>query len=239
MKRISLILLVAVFATTSCSVNCITGSGNAITQDYDATNFESIKIGGSYDLILTQDSIYSVTLTGDDNIIDRMEVEVNNGTLQIKSKDQFCFNFKNKMILAVSAPSIQSLDISGSANITATNAIQTENFKINSSGSTKMDLDLIANDVETTISGSGNISLRGSANNMRIKISGSGKMQAKDFVVNTCKVSNSGSADLVLHVTGNLDVSSSGSSKVRYLGFPASVTQSISGSGSVKPLENQ
>ncbi len=239
MKLIVSFILAISLLSTSCSINCITGSGNNITKEYDISGFNAIKIGGSYDLILTQDSIYSVTIQGDDNIIERLEVEEINGTLRVKSKDNLCFNFKNNIILTVSAPNINTLETSGSARISSTNTLNVDNFSVSSSGSSKIDLNIQANEVETITSGSGSITFTGSANTFNVKVSGSGKVNAPDFAVNNCTVNTSGSANLVLNVSDKLDVRSSGSSKVRYVGSPVSVSQNISGSGSVKPLENQ
>ncbi|MEE8331486.1 MAG: DUF2807 domain-containing protein, partial [Acidimicrobiia bacterium] len=82
------------------------------------------------------------------------------------------------------------------------------------------------------ISGSADIELVGAAESLSIVISGSGDIDASDLVTKTGSVRISGSGDILVNATDELDITISGSGKVEYIGSPI-VNQTISGTGSV------
>jgi hypothetical protein len=86
MKTIRKIIYLAllVLITLSCNKeNCIEGNGNIITRTYSIETFNQIKTLGDFHVEIAYDSIQEVQVTGDENIITRLERDVSNELWEI------------------------------------------------------------------------------------------------------------------------------------------------------------
>ena len=126
---------------------------------------------------------------------------------------------------------------SGEGRLTA-HVIVTSLKSIRFSGAGHLQLAAL-NGGETAVkfSGSGTIDASGKLDRLALTISGSGRADLADLIVADAKIDISGSGNATLQPRRNLDVEISGSGQVRYIGDPAHITTSISGSGSVRPRE--
>ena len=135
------------------------------------------------------------------------------------------------MIITVTTPEINKIELDGSGLITA-EAVDTQELDLNLSGSGHIDLTISVDELYGTISGSGHMNLSGFATNGKLNISGSGKLDARDVIQDSCIARISGSGKMYVYVNGFLDATISGSGDVYYDGDP-SITTRISGSGRV------
>lgn len=194
------------------------GFGAEKTRDYKFDPISKLRVSGSFDLEIKQGSSQSVTVTAEEEVIERwMELELKGRTLQVGTTSAGLFNscpnncnFK----LVVVLEQISDLDIAGSGNVIA------ENLKVN-----KLELD---------IAGSGDVRLSGTAEDFEVEISGSGEIEAYDFIAKNVSIKASGSADANVHATTTLQTKISGSADINYKGEPAKVESKVSGSGTVK-----
>ena len=70
-------------AADSLAKSSIEGSGNPETRELDLAEFNSINVGGAFELEITLGDAQQVTMTIDDNLWDNLETEVHGGTLEI------------------------------------------------------------------------------------------------------------------------------------------------------------
>ena len=77
-KRILLVLLLlgTIFVVTACGATIIKGSGNLITETRQVSNFDSIDLSGSGEVIVTQGGSESLTIETDDNVMEHVKAEV-------------------------------------------------------------------------------------------------------------------------------------------------------------------
>jgi hypothetical protein len=229
---------------------CTAGKGDLVTQTVDVANFTGFRSMGSADVILTQGEAQSVTVTAQQNIIDKLKLEVNNGIWSIDWEG--CIRRIKPITIEITLPTLTFAAIEGSGNITATNRFtELDRVELGIEGSGNIDLDLDANSVETWISGSGDIAmdltaasldtrtsgsgdytLSGSADQFNHRISGSGSCAAFELSTNRTEVSVTGSGDCRVTVSDYLNVDISGSGDVHYKGQPT-IDVSISGSGNL------
>ncbi|MDH5373214.1 MAG: DUF2807 domain-containing protein, partial [Acidimicrobiia bacterium] len=85
---------------------------------------------------------------------------------------------------------------------------------------------------EVDISGSGNVTPEGTSGHLDVTISGSGRFDGTDLESATGKVRVSGSGNVVVNVTDELEATISGSGDVKYIGDP-NLDSSVSGSGDI------
>lgn len=206
------LLVMVVILLGACNV--VRGSGDMVSESRNVSNFDSISLSGSGDLIVHQEGEESLTIETDDNIMGHITSEVRGGTLHLGSED-FTSVSPTRLIFTVGVDDLTGLSVSGSGTINA-DGIQTDRLDVR-------------------VSGSGDLELEGEATSQEIDISGSGTYRGGNLLSETADISVSGSGDVTVWATDSLDVSVSGSGSVGYYGDP-SVNASTSGSGSVNNL---
>lgn len=236
----------------------IQGNGNIVKEGRPVRTFNRIALAGSGEVILSQGEIESLTLEADDNLMEYIKAEVQNGTLILGLKDEA--RYKNirpsqRIKFTVVAEDINGLNISGSGDMTS-GAIETNSLDINISGSGDMEIESLLAErlninvggsgdvyiqhieggtVQVGISGSGKIELAGDVNEQDITISGSGQCLASDLKSQTGSIRISGSGGAFVWVVESLNANISGSGSVNYYGSP-STNLTSSGSGKIKRL---
>lgn len=199
--------------------------------------FSRIGVGVPADVFVTQSSNQSVRIESNQSNLDKIELEVKDKKLVIKSKRNNT-RYSGKIKIYISMPQIEALSLAGSGSITTQGKVTSENIALSIAGSGNISSNsLEAESVKVAIAGSGSINLSGTgiANSLKASISGSGEVHAKDFKAKNIKTAISGSADCYVSATEALKVSLSGSGNVYYLGNPL-IDAHISGSGKVKNI---
>jgi hypothetical protein len=227
-----LLLSVAILLFTACDANIVKGSGDLITETKEVSNFDSIALSGSGEVIITQGGGESLTVETDDNVMEHVKAEVKGGTLELGYEDGLNLISPTRLIFTVGVDDLSELSISGSGDIEMED-LDTNRLKMTVSGSGDVQIDnLTADEVEAKISGSGEIDLAGEAATQDVNISGSGKYRAGDLLGESVTVKISGSGDATVWATDSLDADISGSGSVDYYGRPA-INMSGSGSGNI------
>jgi hypothetical protein len=223
-------VLVLLFSVSSCfSMN-----GKVEREKRDVGQFNRIGLAVSADLYLKQGNTSEVIIEADEEILEKLKTEVTNGKLIIKFDPRRFSNYSRFKIF-ITTPVINELDISGSGDIIAESAIQTDEIVLRISGSGEITIDdLKAEDLNVGISGSGSINLGGSQTlgSLDLSISGSGGLNAAKLATEDFTARISGSGSCRIHVNSSLKASISGSGKIFYSGDPL-IDASISGSGKV------
>lgn len=238
MRTLTFLLLVILFAT-SCNFlgQRVSGNGNIVSRDRSVGSFNSIDASGSVKVHLKQDASTSVRIETDDNLQQYVDVYTNGNTLVIKSKNGYNLNPTRNIVVYTSAPVYKSIDVSGSGDILSDNTISgAEALDMQVSGSGKIDVQVSLPKVSADVSGSGDVFLKGTSKEFEGSISGSGSIKAFDLTTDDTKLDLSGAADAEVTANEKLDVHVSGSGDVKYKGNAKSVSQNISGSGSVKKV---
>jgi hypothetical protein len=234
MKRIALIFGSISFLLVFNSCNKVKGKGDVVSETRNVSGFNAISLSMEGEVFFTPDSVYSVEIQAQQNILDVIETQVEGGTLVLKTQDHTVLGNHDPIRIYIHAPSIKGLDVSGSGNIQAGAVMDQPDLNYNISGSGNITIDeLKSKQLYGRISGSGNITGNaGSSDYANLTISGSGNLNFLDIIADTAYVTISGSGDINVYAVKYLDVTISGSGNVRYNGNPV-VNMHISGSGNV------
>ena len=234
----------------------ITGKGAIEKQDRDAKDFKGIDLMASADVIVKHGATYKIIVEGQQNILDILETVVDNGILRIKFKDgSWSLNY-DKLNVYVETPTVSSLEISGSGNMTLESAVNAEDLDIKLSGSgniqtadgliaKKINVELggsgdikmgatTATELTADIFGSGNFDIKGTGEKAKLSITGSGDIDAYDFITKSTEAQTTGSGNIHCHATESLDAQIMGSGDIRYAGNPPSVKSKALGSGNIE-----
>ena len=142
---VSAILLV--FSTTACSQyrhtehtgifggKTVKASKNYVTKNIKVDNFTGLNLAGSPDVIYTQKAGKpEVEVYTSDNIVDLLDINVANNTLNIRFKKGVNVSF-NKLEIRISSETLNSISIAGAGNIELANGLKTDHLKVSIAGS--------------------------------------------------------------------------------------------------------
>lgn len=188
----------------------------------------------SGEVYLKQGNQFSVTLEGDQDLLDEITTKVMNGKLLIRKPDWR--KARNKKLTAyITMPEIDGLSMSGSGRLESEGSLNCDDLDISVSGSGSIKLnDLTADKVNVSISGSGSVALEGAGADVAdLRISGSGSITSENLKVRDADVVISGSGRCKLWVEDALVARISGSGNLYYKGDP-NIDAKSSGSGKVR-----
>jgi hypothetical protein len=234
----------------------IKGKGAVEKQDRDAKDFKGINLMGSGDVFVKQGTAYKVVVEGQKNILDILETVVKNGILEIKfKKGSWNINY-DKLNIFIETPSVSSIELSGSGNMTIESALNTNDLTIKVSGAgdikaadgvttKKLNVEIggsgnimigttSATELSADILGSGNFSIKGTGEKAELTVTGSGNIEANEFVTKSIEAQTTGSGDINCHATESIDASVTGSGNISYAGNAPSVKSKVTGSGEIQ-----
>lgn len=245
MKTLKALVILALFlfSYTSGIASAKSNSAHAIKNNISAFqdarplgSFKGIAAGGPLNIKVTMAGTESIRFEGDKDAIAELVTEVVNGILTIKPKTKWNDWSRRhrdvEITVYISAKRLSSLTMSGSGNLEVTNAVNGPELVSTLSGSGSIKATANVKSFTGVLSGSGNINLTGKSDDSNLTISGSGSFKGKSFSAAKVSVQISGSADVYIRATQNLDAVISGSGSVVYSG-DATVKKTIIGSGSV------
>jgi hypothetical protein len=240
MKNRIVLLLVMVTAAglsilASCHIGCIKGSGNSVEEKRNIAGFTKIDISGGFKITLKQDSTNSVTVNADDNLVKYIRTEVSGNKLRIYTRKNFCL--EAPIVISVGINKLEEIKGAGAIELNADERLNVRNLKLDFSGASKINLDVSAADISTTVKGATTIVLKGQAASHLIKASGVAKVHAFDFIVGKYEIKTSGSGNCQINVLKSLKVNTSGVSNIEYRGNPSEVETKKSGSSTIQKVQ--
>ncbi|MBA4305086.1 MAG: hypothetical protein C0424_12725 [Sphingobacteriaceae bacterium] len=174
-------------------------------------------------------------LSGGEENLKNLELSIENGVLEISgAKKKFGMPVVGDKII-ISLPSLESLKISGAAEVTGGGFDNETLFMaINGFGSAILDLNVKI--LKFDVSGTGNVELAGKAETVVINLSGAASIEAENYDVENMTLVMSGAGSAEVNVSKQLDVNISGVGVVSYKGEPEVLRKRISGAGKIEQL---
>ncbi|WP_446051057.1 head GIN domain-containing protein [Zobellia laminariae] len=233
------IVLGLALVSASCSAQWgkgIRGNGNTVSIERSVGDYESIAISGSFDIDLVSGSEGALIVKGEENLLEYIVTEVENGKLVIRVKKGVNLKpsiHKGGIHVQIPVESIDALSLSGSGDIVGHTTLKTADFKTSMSGSGDITLDVDTETLSASMSGSGDMNLSGNTRDFKATISGSGDIKAFDLNADNVEATVSGSADIKVTANEKLKARVSGSGDINYRGNPKKVDTKTSGSGDI------
>jgi len=254
-RKIAIAAMILVLASLMPLVSCEKVlideiEGPVTTRQYDFTDFTAIEIGDAFELEVTAADTWSVAITAREGLFDRINVSQHGDTLKI-DLENFLLNLDRSGTATITMPELRELDLSGAVEASASGFVSGQDLGVHLSGASRLDIDaetgkfdaelsgasqlngsLTATASDISLSGASEIKLEGSGGDIKINGSGASEAELADFPVDNADIDLSGASQVSLDISGRLDVSLSGASRVEYSGNPTLGDTDISG-GSV------
>ncbi len=220
------------FFSTSSDSDAVKGSGVVIEETRDVAPFDSIKVGGSMNVILSQGEPGPLRIKAEDNLAPLVVATVSGSELTLRTTGSY--STKVGITVYVTTADIRSITAGGSTDVLCQGRFEVDELELDASGSSDIECAVKAGSLTVVTSGSSDIRLSGNVDHLEVVASGSSDVAAFELVAAKADVKASGSSDASVNAKV-LRAHASGSSDIRYRGLPEELTSSDSGAGSVGP----
>jgi hypothetical protein len=228
----------------------IVGTGAIVDKVYDYQGFDEVEISSNFQFEISQSSVYRISISTHENIIDHLDIVQAGKTLQVKSKSGSYTNTDVKATIAM--PALGRLAISGASRGSAKGFKSNADFQASASGASQVDLDIEAGttifdisgaskisgilkaaDTRISISGASRCEVSGTAASTHIDVSGVSHFESPDFQMQNTNITVSGASDAQVYTLGDLSIHATGASKVNYSGSPNLKDIEVSGASKI------
>ena len=233
-----LLLTITSLLFTSCEkMRCIKGNDNRITESRNPGIFMGVISEADFEINVVVDTAFEspeVVVTADENLLTYIETKISGQDLYIKTYDNRCLKSDRPIVINISMPDIDYMELAGSGDMSIEN-VERHQLDLTLSGSGVIDAYNIFVDVlNIDHIGSGEIKLNGQAGSGEYNLDGSGKINGYNMELNNCYIDLEGSGEVIVWVWDYLYVEIEGSGMVYYRSsLPTDWDFRIPGSGQV------
>ncbi|NIJ09516.1 hypothetical protein FHS31_003149 [Sphingomonas vulcanisoli] len=211
----------------------------AATRTFPIGGFDRVESAGPFDVRVHVGGAPSARADGPQEVLDRLKVEVRNGTLWIGTKPGnwsfgwHWFGHTGRTVIDVVAPALTGSSVSGPGNMSVDH-VRARAFEASVSGPGDLRIGMLETvEAHLSVGGPGTITLAGHASRSRMNVSGPGNIHGKDFVSLDLDLNVSGPGGITTNAAHNATGNVSGPGDVDIAGHPRCSIEK-SGPGSVR-----
>jgi len=233
MRKLKAILLIAMIAIT---VPVLAGNSDK-TENRDLSGFNAIAVSTGIDLYITMGNTEAVKVVADDDIIDNLKTEVENGTLRIYMKRNNWFNWGSgnqtrKVYVTVSE--LVAIDASSGSDVESENTLDGDKLDISASSGSDIELDVHYKNLSLDTSSGSDAELSGKVKYLKLSASSGSDIDASELESFYAKVDASSGSDISLSVSEELVANASSGADIVYHGNPQKKDIDESSGGDVR-----
>lgn len=246
--------ILIIFAFSSCDFiesDCIRGNGNMEHEIRNVHDFSQLRLNGFFDVYIEKDTVFSLEIMADENLIPYIDSYERNDQLIIETRPGTCIKTRNAIEVYVFSPEVNSIELWGSGKVTCDTFInngmyvglfgsghisfasETQDLEIVHEGSGSIHGFATAKSVNSRLLGSGSIKLKGNAALGDFQLDGSGEVNCFELNLDTCFARNTGSGSIKVHANDYLDAQVYGSGSIYYQGSPDTIISDDFGPGRI------
>ena len=195
------------------------GNGNVVSENRNTSeSFNVVKATEGLDVYVTQAEKFVIRVEADENIIDLIQTDVNNGVLRIHTEKRIG-RAKSKKVY-VSLPDVAGLKSSSGADLYTNGVIKANKITLDSSSGADLKVEIEATEINADASSGADIVISGKADILYADASSGSDIKAMRLVVEKCNAQASSGADISVNATKELITNTSSGGDVNYKGDP-------------------
>jgi len=212
----------------------IVGSGNLKTEVMEFSDFSALDIGYGFEVEITRSSSYSVSITGDRNVFNRIEVSKSGDNLRIGLKPGIVYS-RLTLKAKITLPELVNFEASGGTHGTVEGFNASNKFVLELSGGSNIRMmDMVFEELDADLSGGSSIEIDGEATDLTLEASSGSSLDLEDLQVHDANIVLSGGSHGTIKLDGRLDADLSGGSRLEYIGEPTMGNITTSGGSSIR-----
>lgn len=213
----------------------VRGLGDVATERRSVSDFNKIVLNGAGDMTIIQGSVEALEIEAEDNIIDNITSEVQNGTLEIGyDADSWADRILPTKTIkyTITVKELEKVVINGAVQL-KNEKLDAERFELSINGAGQFTFDfLTAKELEVEIAGGASVEMVGAVERQDVVINGAGNYDAENLVTKDTEITFNGAGNASVWATDTLDMTINGAGNIDYYGLPQ-VSQSITGLGNI------
>lgn len=192
------------------------GERGEFVKQYSAKDFQRVDVGGAYSIEIRQGNEFAVSADGERDDVENLDVSVNNGTLEIKGKNDFNLfnNQKRRVGLVITLPTLRSVQLAGANKTRISGFRNLDRLDVGLTGATTSEIDVTTDRLEVSASGASKVVLRGRARTADFSLAGACKLEATEMSIDEADVKAVGASKAELGKVRNLRKTTLGVSKI-------------------------
>lgn len=234
------LLVVLIFLLTSCDTvdnnDTINGSGFLVNNSLSYSDFTKVETGFAFESTIRQDSLYSILVKTDDNIVDYLRIFKEGSTLKVLMDENK--SYRNVTLkIDITMPDIENINLSGASASEITGFEFIHDLDIQLSGASAIIGSVSTGDLNLELSGASSVTFSGSGIDLNINGNGASTLNLGNFVLSDdASIILSGASVSTIRLDGTLDAVLSGASVLNYYGNPTLGNIVTSGESIVQKL---
>ena len=116
MKKLALTIAILLTVSVLFAQDRITASGDFVTEEYNLDSFTSVEIRFVGDVIIHQGPHHKTKVTANENVIQHVRFQVENGKLSVYADKNF--NNVKKLVVEIYLPTLEELSMRGPGDVT-------------------------------------------------------------------------------------------------------------------------
>lgn len=219
-------------STTSCMMNGIKGNGNVETQERNISgNFTGIHVSQGIDVYLTSNNTKKLTVEADENIIDLLMTEVDNGTLKIYFKKNVWRAKTRKVYLSI--PTLNSVVTTSGASVKFENTLKADKLSLRATSGADIYAHVDVTDLSSATTSGADIKISGFAKNFDASATSGSDIKASNLKADYVTARVTSGADIKVYAIKEINAKATSGGGVSYDGNPKVVNKTKNSGGSI------
>lgn len=230
-----LALLMVIWGCNKSGAGCFEGTGDVVLEKRQVPAFDSIQLNDNVNLILTQDSVYSVSVEAGQNLLPGILTEVIDNQLIIHNTNtcNWTRSYNKPLNVYVSTRNLYKLYYNSAGDVTTTNKLRGGPLVVEiwgGCGLIDLDMNIFHGEFYSKL-GTTTMSLHGNCAIVSLGSSDYGRLDARDLKSGYAYIANTGSNDSYVNSNTYLSATINSIGNIYFTGNPDTIVQQITGTG--------
>jgi Putative auto-transporter adhesin, head GIN domain len=220
-------------STISCMMNGISGNGNIETQERNISeDFTGIKVSQGIDVYLTSNNSTKLTVEADENIIDLLRTEVDEGTLKIYFEKNVWRATSRKVYLSV--PTLNSVTTTSGASVKFENTLKVDKLSLKATSGSDIYAYVDVTDLQSKTTSGADIKIKGLAKNFEASATSGSDIKASDLKADYVTARVTSGADIKVYAVKEINAKATSGGDIKYSGNPKVVNKTKNSGGRIR-----
>lgn len=235
-----IVVIIITIITFGCGKDsaCLKNAGKVVTEDRTTLEvFDKISINHNINLVIKQDSIVSLFVKGGENLLTRINTNIEDGILKISSDNKCSFlrDYDNEVTVYLSITNLTNIEYLGFGNILSEGVLNFPELTIESrEGTGTVNLTMNSNNLYLKQhTGPADFNISGYTKFLYVYTNGNGWVYCQNIISEKAHVSSNGTGDVFVRVNDELRIELRSLANINYYGTPSLNITENSGSGKI------
>jgi len=235
MKLKTLLLALLLIGTSFASDYHVKPSKTITKEQITIENFDKIEVSDAFKVYVTfSDTDNKIVVEANENLHPYVITKISNNKLIVKLKSAASIKGDMTLMIHITVPKLQEIELSNAANMEFTNQLISSNLKVRLSGAASLKGNVSLEEGSFKINEAANLNLSGKVKTAVIETNKAAGVDGYNCEVETLKATLEGASSVKFTVSKAIEIKASGASSLNYKGNAIISYSDVSGAAVVK-----